>query len=117
MDTAESRGTARARYQRPYAVPERLNLLRGLASGPVYLPSHLDGSGKAAYDLDTPGRIVDLYRTVLIEAANPQDLCTYLDETVLRRLWALLWLPAPLRSTWEQKFPLLAEISRNSPTQ
>jgi hypothetical protein len=31
---------------------------------------------------------------------------------MLRRLWALLWLPAQLRRAWEQKFPVLAEISR-----
>jgi hypothetical protein len=64
-------------------------------SGTVHLPSHLDWSGNAIYDLDAPGRVVDLYRAVLIEAASPQDLYTYLDERVLLRLWALLWLPAP----------------------
>jgi len=68
------------------------------------------------YDLDTPGRIVDLYRAVLIEAASPQDLYAYLDATVLRRLWALLWLPAQLRKAWEHKFPVLAEISRITAT-
>jgi transcriptional regulator with XRE-family HTH domain len=26
---------------------------------------------------------------------------------VLRRLWALLWLPAQLRRAWEQRFPVL----------
>jgi hypothetical protein len=31
---------------------------------------------------------------------------------VLRRLWALLWLPAQLRRAWEQRFPVLAEIRR-----
>jgi hypothetical protein len=62
------------------------------------------------------GRLVDLYRAVLIEAASPQDLYAYLDERVLRRLWALLWLPALLRRTWEQRFPILAEISRITAT-
>ena len=73
-----------ARYQRPYAVPERLDLLRCRSSGAVHLPSHLDWSGNAVYDLDAPGRVVDLYRAVLIEAASPQDLYAYLDERVLR---------------------------------
>jgi hypothetical protein len=112
MDTAESQGSPGARYQRPYTVPERLDLLRGPSSGTIHLPSHLDWSGNAVYDLDTPGRIVDLYRAVLIEAGSPQDLYEYLDERVLRRLWALLWLPARLRRAWEQRFPVLAEISR-----
>ena len=69
----------------------------------------IEGTGLGS---DAPGRVVDLYRAVLIEAASPQDLYAYLDEGVLRRLWALLWLPAQLRSAWEQRFPVLAEISR-----
>jgi hypothetical protein len=52
------------------------------------------GSGSAVYDLDAPDRVVDLYRIVLIEAASPQNLYPYLNERVLRPLWALLWLPA-----------------------
>jgi hypothetical protein len=82
------------------------------ATGTVHLPSHLDWSGNAVYDLDAPGRVVDLYRAVLIEAASPQDLYAYLDQGVLRWLWALLWLRAQLRRTWEQRFQVLAEISR-----
>jgi hypothetical protein len=58
----------------------------------------------------------DLYRAVLIEAATPQDLYAYLDEKFLRRLWALLWLPVQLRRAWEQRFPVLAEISRVTAT-
>jgi hypothetical protein len=106
------RGAAESRYRRPYAVAESLDLLAGPASGTVRLPAHLDWSGHAEYDLDAPGRIVDLYRAVLIEAASPQDLYEYLDAGMLRRLWALLWLPAQLRRAWEQRFPVLAEISR-----
>ena len=116
MDTADGGGVAAARYRRPYAVAESLDLLQGPSSGRVRLPAHLDWSGHAVYDLDAPGRIVDLYRTVLIEAASPQDLYAYLDAAVLRRLWALLWLPAQLRKAWERKFPGLAEISRITAT-
>jgi hypothetical protein len=64
-------------------------LLQGPSSGTVHLPTHLDWSGNAVYDL---------------------------DAAVLRRLWALLWLPAQLRNSWEQKFPALAEISRVTAT-
>jgi hypothetical protein len=109
---ADTRGTSEARYRRPYAVAESLDLLHGPATGTVHLPAHLDWSGRAEYDLDAPGRVVDLYRAVLIEAASPQDLHDYLDAAMLRRLWALLWLPAQLRNAWERKFPVLAEISR-----
>jgi hypothetical protein len=93
-------------------VAESLDLLHGPSSGTVRLPAHLDWSGNAVYDLDAPGRIIDLYRAVLIEAATPQDLYGYLDAGILRRLWAMLWLPAQVRRSWEQKFPVLAEISR-----
>jgi hypothetical protein len=112
MDRADTGGTPGARYRRPYTVPDSLDLLQGPQSGTVRLPVHLDWSGNAVYDLNAPGRIVDLYRAVLIEAASPQDLQEYLNAAVLRRLWALLWLPAQLRKAWEQKFPVLAEISR-----
>ena len=115
-NTADSPGASGARYQRPIAVQERLDLLRGPLSGTVHLPSHLVWSGNAVCDLDAPGRGVDLYDAVLIEAASPQDLYAYLDERVLRRLWALLWLSAQLRRAWEQRFPVLAEISRITAT-
>lgn len=90
LETADGQGSAAARYRRPYTVPERLDLLRGPSSGTVRPPSYLDWSGNAVHDLDAPGRVVDLYRAVLIEAASTQDLYAYLDENVLRRLWALL---------------------------
>lgn len=116
MDRADDRSAPAARYRRPYAVAESLDLLHGPSSGTVRLPTHLDWSGNAVYDLDAPGRIIDLYRAVLIEAATPQDLYAYLDAGILRRLWAMLWLPVQLRRSWEQKFPVLAEISRMTAT-
>jgi hypothetical protein len=73
----------------------------------VYRP----GPGSGLLDRGTR-----LLRAVLIEAASPHDLCAYLDERVLRRLWALVWLPAQLRRAWEQRFPGLAEISRITAT-
>jgi hypothetical protein len=74
------------------------------------------GRGTRSTTLDAPGRVVDLYRAVLIEAASPQDLYAYPDEKILRWLWALLWLPAQLRRAWELRFPVLAEISRVTAT-
>jgi hypothetical protein len=100
------------RYAKPYVVAERLGLLAGSTNGVVRLPRHLDWSGRASYDLDAPGRIIDLYRTVLIEAVALEDLYGYLDEATLRRLWSYLWLPPALRAAWEQRFPQLAELSR-----
>jgi hypothetical protein len=116
MDMAEGGRMPVGGYQRPYAVAESLELLHGPSSGRVRLPTYLDWSGHAEYDLDSPGRVIDLYRAVLIEAASPQDLYAYLDAGMLRRLWALMWLPTQLRRAWERQFPVLAEISRVTAT-
>jgi hypothetical protein len=97
----------RRRYAKPIAVPDSLDLLTGPTSGVVDLPRHLDWSGDARYDLDSPGRIVDLYRTVIIEATKPADLHAYLERGLLRRLWSYLWLPVDLRAAWETRFPEL----------
>src|SRR5262250_3054982 len=83
-------------YSKPYVVAERLELLTGPTGGLVRLPGHLAWSGSGEYDLDAPGRIIDLCRTVLIEAATPEDLYAYLDTETLQRLWSYLWLPSRL---------------------
>jgi len=107
--TAQSVGPRR--YAKPVVVPDRLDLLTGPVSGIVRLPRHLKWSGNAHYDLDSPGRIVDLYRAVLNEAATPADLHAYLNEAVLIQLWSTLWLPVPVRTAWEERFPQLRSLS------
>jgi hypothetical protein len=99
-------------YQKPIVMPDDLRLLSGPVGGIVHLPTHLDWSGHPVYDLDRPGRIVDLYRTVINEAANPGDLHTYLNESVLERLWSCMWLPAQIKCAWESRFSELAQLSR-----
>lgn len=95
------------RYAKPVVVADELALLHGPTAGIVTLPRHLDWSGSADYDLDGPGRVVDLYRTVLIEATKPADLHAFLDGAILTRLWPSLWLPPELRRAWEERFPEL----------
>ena len=95
------------RYAKPLVVADDLAMLRGQITGVVRLPRHLDWSGSADYDLDSPGRIVDLYRTVLIEATSAADLHGFLDRTMLTLLWPSLWLPSDLRRAWEERFPEL----------
>ena len=95
------------RYAKPFVVADDLVSLRGRTTGVVNLPPHLDWSGSAEYDLDAPGRIVDLYRTVLIEATKPADLHMFLARVTLIRLWPTLWLPLDLRRAWEEQFPEL----------
>jgi hypothetical protein len=109
--TAELRPPVR-RYAKPVVVPNHLEDLVGPTTGVVDLPRHLQWSGNPHYDLDQPGRIADLYRTVLNEAATPDDLCRHLDRATLLRLWSTIWLPAWLRSEWESHFP---ELTRQRP--
>jgi hypothetical protein len=99
------------RYAKPVVVADDLTLLRGRTTGVITLPRHLDWSGSADYDLDSPGRIVDFYRTVLIEATKPADLHTFLDQATLTRLWPSLWLPQDLRRAWEDRFPDLRQAA------
>jgi hypothetical protein len=40
--------------------------------------------------------------------------CAYLNAAVLRRLWAMPWLPSQLGRARERKFPVLTEISSDS---
>jgi MFS family permease len=63
----------RCPYARPYVLPQSLESLTGPVGGVVRLPRHLAWSGSAVYDLDSPGRVVDLCRTIIIEATSPED--------------------------------------------
>jgi hypothetical protein len=101
-------------YAKPVVVPDRLDLLAGPTSGVVTLPRHLKWSGNPRYDLDLPGRITDMYRAVINEAATPTDLHTYIDQTTLVRLWPTIWLPGAVRQMWESRFPDLAALRRDS---
>lgn len=102
--------TGPRKYARPHALPESLESLTGPVGGMVRLPRHLAWSGSAVYDLDSPGRVVDLYRTVIIEATSPEDLHAYLNAATLRRLWSYLWLPPAVRQMWQARFADLAAI-------
>jgi hypothetical protein len=102
---ADKEVTFMRRYAKPVVVADDLALLHGPRSGIVTLPRHLDWSGSADYDLDSNSRVVDLYRTVLIEATKPADVHTFLDRAILTELWPTLWLPPELRRAWEERFP------------
>lgn len=49
-----------------------------------------------------------MYERVIREAQTPADLQTYLNGVLLRQLWADLFLPLPVRSAWQSRFPELA---------
>jgi hypothetical protein len=107
-------GVPARQYARPVVVAAGLEFLTGPTTGVVLLPRHLDWSGHARYDLDSPGRIIDLYRTVLIEASTPEDLHAYMHAATLMRVWSYLWLPQAVREAWDERFPQLAALSRLS---
>ncbi|MFV2086557.1 hypothetical protein [Micromonospora sp. LOL_021] len=90
--------------RKPYVVPDTLTGLTGPTEGVVTLPHHLDWSGHAEYDLDRPARLVSMYKVVLTEAGSVDDLNTWLNADLIRRLWPALWLPTRLRRLWEGTF-------------
>ncbi len=55
-----------------------------------------------------------MYKAVLTEAATVEDLHTWPDAHLLRRLWLSLWLPPQLRQRWKDAFPELATIHSNA---
>jgi len=90
--------------RRPYAVPRSLSDLAGPAHGVVVMPAHLGWTGRTKYDLDDEADRVVFYERVLVEAATVDDLVTLLDPGLLRSTWRRLFLPAPARRLWEQRF-------------
>lgn len=100
------------KYQKPIVVPDDLQLLAGPTDGTIRLPVHLDWSPNPVYDLDAPGRIIDLYRTVINDASSPEDLHTFLNKKMLKRLWTYMWLAVPVRRAWESRFQELGQLSQ-----
>lgn len=100
--------------RKPYVVAETLAELHGPTEGSVTLPRHLDWSGHAEYDLNRTARLASMYKVVLTEASTVEDLNTWLDADLLRRLWPTLWLPPQLRKRWEDAFPELAATRSNA---
>lgn len=109
--------TPGSRYvdQRHYVLPAHLADLRGPTVGLVTLDRSLDWSADSTYDLDDPGDLQVMYQTVLNQATTPESLRRWLNDEVLRRMWSSLWLPAPLRTLWQARFPELS-TAECSPT-
>lgn len=101
-------------YAKPVVVPETLDQLCGPTSGVIDLPRHLKWSGNSRYDLAQPGRVGDLYRTVLNEAASPADLYAFVSRDSLIQLWPSMWLPQAVRRAWEERFPQLRSAPRRA---
>jgi len=70
----------------PYVLPRTLGELAGPVTGTVQLPLRLDWSERAV-----------MYERVIREATAADDLNSYLNEAVLRRVWRRLFLPQSVR--------------------
>jgi hypothetical protein len=92
----------------PYAVPDSLDQLTGPRSGRVELP--VRWSPKTGYDLGDPDDRIQLYTTVISEAATVDDLARFLDQDLLIELWPQLRLPRYCVRRWHTAFPRLAAI-------
>ena len=90
--------------RRPYAVPQSLSDLVGPASGTIALPAQLGWTGRTVYDLDDDTDRAVFYERVLVDAATVSDVVTLVDAGLLRSVWRRLFLPAPVRRLWEQRF-------------
>ncbi|MFC7588691.1 hypothetical protein ACFQYP_37040 [Nonomuraea antimicrobica] len=77
----------------------------------VRLPIHLDWSEQRVYDLDDTAQLGLMYERVIREAAHTDDLRSYLNASVLIRIWPRLFLPVQARQTWEARFRHLARAA------
>lgn len=92
---------------KPYILPTSLARLHGPTSGTIMLPRHIDWGPRYAFDLTDEADIALMYERVIREAQTSADLHAYLNSTILQRLWPDLFLPLPVRSAWQAKFPEL----------
>jgi hypothetical protein len=90
---------------RPYLLPDTLGELAGPVTGVVQLPLRLDWSDRMVFHLEEPAERNLMYERVIREAMRADDLRMYLNESVLRQVWTLLFLPRGVRQSWEQRFP------------
>jgi hypothetical protein len=89
---------------RPYLLPDTLGELAGPVAGAVQCRRGSTGP-IAWFHLDEPAERNLMYERVIREAAQADDLRSCLNESVLRQVWSLLFLPRCVRQSWEQRFP------------
>ncbi|TPQ18600.1 hypothetical protein [Streptomyces sporangiiformans] len=93
---------------RIYELPESLDELVGPTSGAVTLPRHIGWGPHYEYDLADAADLLLMYERVIREAQSTVDLRAHLSADMLRRHWTDLFLPAPARRAWQDRFPELA---------
>lgn len=101
--------TTRVLYSdvKSYAVPARLEDLRGPEHGVLELPLNVYWGPNPLVDLDTDEGIEKAYQSV-IQEGRVEDLVAILHPTRLRAVWGDLLIPGRARAEWESRFPALA---------
>ncbi|MEV8057221.1 hypothetical protein AB0P37_11990 [Streptomyces antimycoticus] len=94
---------------KPYVLPDSLDELGGPTAGSVTLPRHIDWGPRYVYDLTDKADFRLMYERVIREAQTREDLEAYLDAMYLRKMWHDLFLPLPVKTAWEARFPALSE--------
>jgi hypothetical protein len=102
-----STNAARVAYSRPYVLPETLEELQGPTSGLVVLPLSLAWTGRRQFNLDRPPDLTRMYKVVLHEAHDVEDLRRFLNSNVLVRRWDEIRPGRTVRALWEARFPEL----------
>jgi hypothetical protein len=74
----------------------------------VRIPTHIDTSARAWYDLADARDREMLYRIVILEAWKDEDFAAWLNRDALVDLWPSIHLPRPVRAKWEGCHPVLA---------
>jgi hypothetical protein len=90
--TASGAGRAGGAWRRAVVVTD-LSRLHGPTGGVVELPHRLFWQPDRRVNLDNPAVLAWMYETVLREAVTDEELCAWLDEQTLRRLWDDLFFP------------------------
>lgn len=93
---------------RPIVVVDDLTRLRGPATGVVTLPIVLNWTPRTRFDLASEAAQRSMYQMVLRDALTEDQIETYLNWGLLRRLWNTLTLPRAIREFWEAQHPTLA---------
>ncbi|MBF4582425.1 transcriptional regulator [Curtobacterium sp. VKM Ac-2865] len=91
---------------KPYALPDRLEDLRGPEHGVMELPLNVYWGPNPVVDVDTDDGIEKAYQSV-IQEGRIEDLVAIVNPERLRVVWSALLLPGRARSAWESRFPAL----------
>ncbi|AEM80212.1 hypothetical protein [Streptomyces violaceusniger] len=94
---------------KPYVLPESLDELSGPTVGGSTLPRHIDWGPRYVYDLADEADFRLMYERVIREAQTRDDLNAYLNAMSLRKVWRNLFLPVPVKTACEARFPELRE--------